>query len=87
MPLLYEIETVKDPIIQNVAINPILGRSQLTLEIKSSGTGFYACIYAKKQLIAQTQSFKNSSKATQEGYRQIDCIQQEGQKNNYTLFN
>ena len=90
MPLSYERNTTSPrhiPPTNNTLTNNTLGRSSLTLEIKASATGFYASIYSKQQLISQTQIFKSSSKATQEGYRHIDSLLQESSRVSHAFFN
>lgn len=88
MPLLYESTTLASHAINTASVEPHSGLTQLSLEIKSTAMGFYASIYSKQQLISQTQIFKTSSKATQEGYRQIDCFQHKANSvKKHALFN
>jgi hypothetical protein len=53
------------------------GRTELTLEIKHTSSGFYASISSVQQLINQTGVYQSYAKATQEGYRLIESLQRD----------
>jgi hypothetical protein len=54
-----------------------MGRTELTLEIQQTGSGFYASISSAQQLLSQTAVYHNYAKATQEGYRLIEAMQRD----------